>query len=127
MHNVFLSFAMEDKKLVDLFRAQAKNRNLPLEFRDHSVKEPFEGAWKNRCEEKMRRCSLVICLVGDETYRSAPVNWEIRKAVELGKGLIAVDLVDGLPQLPEALGENSVVPVPWKMDKIMDEIRGAVA
>lgn len=123
MRNVFLSFAMEDKKLVDLFRGQARNRRFLLSFRDHSVKEPFERAWKTQCEEKIRRCSLTICLVGYETYQSEPVNWEIRKSVEIGKGLMAVYIVLGRPRLPEALRENGVVPVPWKMDKIMDEIR----
>jgi len=63
-YNVFLSFAMEDKTLVDLLRGQAKNEHLPLEFRDHSIKEPFDWAWKIQCEEKIRRCSLTIGLVG---------------------------------------------------------------
>lgn len=80
-YNVFLSFAMEDKRLVDLFRGQAKNDRLPLEFRDHSIKEPFDWAWKTQCEEKIRRCSLTICLVGHRTYQSEAVNWEIYKSV----------------------------------------------
>jgi hypothetical protein len=122
VYNVFLSFAMEDKALVDLFRGQAKNKRLPLEFRDHSIKEPFEREWKTQCEEKIRRCSLTICLVGEKTYQSEAVNWEIRKSVELGKGLMAVHLVGGYPPLPAALRENSITPVRWKMDEIMNEI-----
>jgi len=122
-YNVFLSFAMEDKPLVDLFRGQVKNERLPLEFRDYSIKEPFDRAWKTKCEEQIRLCSLTICLVGYETYQSEAVNWEIHKSVELGKGLMAVYLVDGNPPLPEALRENSITPVRWKMDEIMNEIR----
>ncbi|MBA7495921.1 hypothetical protein ES702_06517 [subsurface metagenome] len=123
VYNVFLSFAMEDKALVDLFRGQARNERLPLEFRDHSIKEPFDRAWKTQCEEKIRRCSITICLVSNNTYRSEAVNWEIRKSVELGKSLMGVYLVDGYPSLPEALRENSITPVRWKMDQIMNEIR----
>lgn len=122
-YNVFLSFAMEDKTLVDLFRGQASNERLPLEFRDHSIKEPFDQAWKTQCEEKIRRCSVTICLIGYKTYQSEAVNWEIRKSVELTKGLMGVYLVDGYSPLPEALKENSITPVRWKMDEIMDEIR----
>ena len=122
-YNVFLSFAMEDKALVEMFRGQARNEHLPLEFRDHSIKEPFNQAWKTQCEEKIRNTSLIICLVGNETYKSEAVNWEIRKSVELGKGLMAVYLVSGYPHLPEALRENNVTPVHWKMDDIMNEIK----
>jgi len=121
-YNVFLSFAMEDKTLVDFFRGQAKNERLPLEFRDHSIKEPFDSAWKSQCEDKIRRCSLTICLVGHNTYQSKAVNWEIRKSAQLGKGIMAVYLVNGYPPLPEALSENSVRAVRWKMNEIMAEL-----
>lgn len=122
-YNVFLSFAMEDKTLVDLFRGQAKNERLPLEFLDHSIKEPSDGAWKTQCEEKIRRSSFTICLVGHKTHQSEAVNWEIRRSVELGKGVVAVYLVDGDPPLPKALQENSVKPVRWKLEELMKEIR----
>ena len=115
-YNVFLSFAMEDKALVDLFRGQARNRRLPLEFRDYSIKEPFDSAWKTQCEERIRYCSLTICLVG-------AVNWEIRKSADLGKGIMAIYLVSEWVRLPEALKECSVKPVTWDMDEIMSEIR----
>lgn len=122
-YNVFLSFAMEDKALVDLFRGQARNRRLPLEFRDYSIKEPFDSAWKTQCEERIRYCSLTICLVGFETYKSEAVNWEIRKSADLGKGIMAIYLVSEWVRLPEALKECSVKPVTWDMDEIMSEIR----
>ena len=122
-YNVFLSFAMEDKVLVDLFRGQARNSLLPIEFRDHSIKEPFDRAWKTQFEEKIRKCSVTICLIGNRTYLSEAVNWEIRKSVELGKGLMAVYLTDLQPRLPEALRQYSVNPVRWNPDKIMEEMR----
>lgn len=121
--NVFLSFAMEDKTLVDLFRRQIKNKRLPLNFRDHSIKEPFDSAWKTKCEEKIRRSSVTICLVGPMTYKSDAVNWEIRKSIELGKGIVAVYLTSEQPTLPEALKEYSVKPVNWNSNEIMNEIR----
>ena len=39
--NVFISFASDDLALVNLLRGQAKNDNIPLEFNDFSLKEPF--------------------------------------------------------------------------------------
>lgn len=121
-HNVFLSFAMEDEALVNLFRGQAKNDRLLLEFYDHSVKEPFGHTWKTQCEQKIRRCSVTICLIGEKTHLSEAVNWEIRKSADLGLGIMGVYLVEGQPIRPEALRERQIMPVHWEMDKIMDEI-----
>jgi len=117
---------MEDKRLVALFRGQAKNQRLPLKFRDHSIKEPIESGWKEQCEAKIRRSSVTICLVGRMTHLSDAVNWEIRKSVELDKAVMAVYLVDGHPPLPAALQENSTRPVRWKINEIMTGIRRVV-
>jgi hypothetical protein len=122
-YNVFLSFAMEDKDLVELFRGQARNRRLDLEFRDYSIKEPFDRAWKTNCERIIQMCSATICLVGESTYRSDAVDWEIRKSAELGKGIMAVYLGSTSVPLPPALRELGVRPVRWKMDEIMKELR----
>ena len=39
----FLSFVEEDLNLVNLFRGQAKNEALDLEFHDYSIKIPFDS------------------------------------------------------------------------------------
>ena len=120
--NVFLSFAMEDQQLARAFRAQAKSSRSALEFRDYSVKEPFERAWKTNVERLLRMCSATICLVGSSTWRSEAVNWEIRKSSKLGKRVVAVKLAPGVKRHPAALKELGVRPVPWKIDAIMREI-----
>ena len=125
-YNVFLSFAMEDKDLVELFRGQAKNRRLDLQFRDYSIKEPFESAWKTNCTEVIRKCSATICLIGRETYKSDAVDWEIRKSAELGKGIMAVYLRESSVPIPNALRELNVQPIPWDMEKIMSQLRKIV-
>ena len=114
---------MEDAHLVGLFRGQAGNKRLPLQFKDHSIKEPFDRAWKTQAEEKIRRCSATICLIGNETYKSDAVNWEIHKSAELGKGVMAVYLVEEYPPRPKALQELHISPVRWKMSQIMRELR----
>jgi len=120
--NVFLSFATEDKHLVDLFRGQAKNEHSGLEFRDYSVKEPFDAAWKINCERIIGLCSVLICLVGEDTHRSDAVNWEIKKAEELGKGIMAVCLAKPDPPLPEALEELRIQPIPWDINLVAKEL-----
>jgi hypothetical protein len=122
-YNVFLSFTMEDYLTVCFFRAQAKNDNLPLEFRDHSVKEPFENKWKTQVEEKINHCSLTICLIGNNTYKSEAVDWELSKTLELGKGLIGVCIVESNATIPRVLVESSIKPIIWKLNLIMQEIK----
>ena len=125
--NVFLSFAMEDRASVNLFRAQAKNSRSGLVFRDYSVKEPFERAWKTNAERLIGMCSATICLVGPSTWRSSAVDWEIRKSAKLGKRLLAVRLAPGIKRRPAALAELGVRTVPWKIDAIMRELGAARA
>lgn len=121
-YNVFLSFAMEDRDRVELFRGQARNNRLDLEFRDYSIKEPFDYQWKTNCERILRMCAATICLVGYDTYKSDAVDWEIKKTVELGKGLMAVRVVPSIVLLPPALTKFRVTPVPWNFEAIMSEL-----
>src|SRR5436305_2149430 len=79
---VFLSFVVEDQSLVTLFRGQAKNKNNDLEFSDYSVQEPYESdnaAYiRAKICERIRAASVTICLIGETTYKSKWVDWEVR-------------------------------------------------
>ncbi len=122
--NVFLSFSTEDKGLVDLFRDQARDRQSDLVFRDYSIKETFEHAWKTNAERLIRACSVTICLIGGTTHRSKAVDWEIRKSAELGKHVMAVSLEPTVPMVPPALAELNVAPLPWDVERIVGELNG---
>jgi len=122
--NVFLSFAMDDQQSANAFRAQARNGQSDLEFRDYSVKEPFERAWKTNVERLIRRCSATICLVGESTWSSDAVDWEIRKSEELGKKLVAVRLGPDVRRHPRALRDLGIAVVPWDIEAIMRELGG---
>ena len=118
----FLSFAMVHKPLVELFRHQATDSRSGLVLRDYSIKEPVEGAWKIHAERLIRRSSVTICLVGEGTWRSEPVNWEIRKSAELGKRILAVYLEPNTERTPTAIEEIGATPMPWDVEKIMDRL-----
>ena len=122
--NVFLSFAAENKALVDLFRGQAKNSRSALTIRDYSIKEPVDGAWKVQAERLIRASTATVCLVGDTTWRSEPVNWEIRKSADLGKRVLAVYLQSTAVRVPAALREIGVTPIPWNVNAIVGELHG---
>ena len=120
--SVFLSFAMKHKALVDVFRDQARASPSELAFRDYSIKEPVEGAWKTHAERLIRASTATICLVGDTTWQSEPVNWEVRRSAALGKRVVAVYLQSKVARIPAALSEMGVTPIPWNIDTIMDAL-----
>jgi len=62
--NVFISFHIEDEPQVDLLRHQSKDNEFGIHFRDYSVKEPFDSAWKTRCRERIARTSATIVMIG---------------------------------------------------------------
>ena len=122
--SVFLSFAIEDKPLVDLFRGQARNARSSLTFRDYSIREPVDGVWQRQAERLIRASTATICLLGATTWRSEPVDWEIRKSAELGKHVLAVNLQPGTLPIPAALVEVGVEPLPWNITAIVEALHG---
>lgn len=122
--NVFLSFTTEDKEVADLFRSQMENRQPDVAFRDYSIKEAFEQAWKTNAERLIRACSATICLIGKTTHRSRAVDWEVRKSVELGKPVMAVSIEPVRPLAPPALTELTLRPLSWDMERIAGELSG---
>jgi hypothetical protein len=110
---------MEHKPLVDLFRDQAQNGYSGLVFCDYSIKEPVEGAWKIHAERLIRASSVTICLIGQSTWRSEPVNWEVRRSAELGRRVLAVYLQSDTARSPAALMEIGVTPMPWDIKMLV--------
>ena len=120
--DLFLSFASEHEALVDLFREHAKDRLSLLSFNDRPVTATNDGGWKNYAEHLIRSCSATLCLIGPSTYQSGPVDWEIRKSVDLGKPVIALYL-EPTALLPAALVEIGVSPLPLNVDAVMDQLK----
>ena len=119
---VFLSFSTEHMPLVDLFRDQARDNCSTLIFRDYSIKEPVKGAWKRYAESRIRESSVTICLIGENTWRSEPVDWEIRRSADLGKRILAVYLQSSTARTPPALVEMGITPIPWDVETILNTL-----
>jgi DNA-directed RNA polymerase subunit L len=128
--NVFLSFVEEDLNLVNLFRGQAKNENNDLEFSDYSVKEPFDSKNADYIKQKIRnlikKVSVTLCLIGETTYKSRWVDWEIRTSAALGKGLVGVRLRSSSKYIvPQSLKDNKAEIVDWNIKEIVQAIERA--
>ena len=106
--------------MVNLLRRQAKNDRFPFEFRDYSVKEPFEYRWKRKVKNLISLSSAVLVAIGRNTHRSRAVNWEIGEAQRQGKMVIGVWLhCDQYLSVPPAMNPIDQI-IPWDTCQIAD-------
>jgi hypothetical protein len=114
---VFLSFHAEDRAQVQGFRLMMRNPNLGFDVHDESLRTPIDseqsGYVKSLIRPKIERASVLMCLVGNGTAWREWVDWEIRTAVELGKGLCGVRLKGSTGRAPPLLGEYGADIVKW--------------
>lgn len=125
---VFLSFVVEDKDLVTLFRGQAKNKNSDLEFSDYSIKDPYNSTnrdyIKSQIKPRISAASVTICLIGNTTYKSDWVDWELRVSKEVGNKVFGVRLHSDASKdpTPKALADLKAAVVNWEIDSIVRAI-----
>ena len=91
--NVFISFDHDDQKQVSGFKLLKNNKNHPLDFRDHSLKEPVRDRSgkiikyppsddrskpvRDEITKKFENASKLVVLIGDDTHESEWVEWEV--------------------------------------------------
>ena len=124
--NVFISFDIDDEAQVNLLRIQAKDDKFPFEFRDYSVKEPFEEKWKSHVKERISQTTAVIVMIGENTHLSTAVDWEIREAHRQGKPVIGVRISkERTFESPKALQEFRDPIINWDTRLLADELNEA--
>jgi hypothetical protein len=66
------------------------------------------AVFKQDLAARIGHSSHFLCIVGKETYRSAWMAWEIRKALELKKKLVAVktDSTNNSPRAMQGVGAS---------------------
>lgn len=74
---VFVAFAIEDEITKILFTGQAKNKNVPFDFVDMSVKQPWDSQWKTNCRTKIKGCDGAFVLVSKKLKNASGALWEV--------------------------------------------------
>lgn len=128
--NVFISFAAEDLDEVNLLRGQAKNENSDIEFNDLSLKKPFDSKdaeyIKRGIRERIRQSSVTVVYVSDKTASSKWVDWEIREAISMGKGVVAMHKGETPPaRLPQTVIDAKIPVVRWNQAALSKAIAKA--
>ena len=117
--NVFISFDMENEAQVELLRHQAKDNQFGIEFRDYSIKEPFDEKWKTNCKIRISQTSTLICMIGENTAQREAVIWEINEAYRQNKKVIGVRIHrDKNHPIPKPLLGNEAPIVNWNLAEI---------
>lgn len=91
--NVFVSYDHDDQNQVNGFKSLVSNPNHPLDFHDRSLKEPVgdrsgrplkyppsdprSQPVRDEIRKKFDSASRLVVLIGDDTYRSDWVKWEV--------------------------------------------------
>lgn len=123
IRNVFISFSVADEGPVNLLRSQAKDPRYDLEFRDYSVKQPFDEKWKTNCKERISQTSATIVAIGEDTASREAVIWEIEESYRQGKMVIGVRISkDRNDPIPAPMKEHNAPIVNWTLDEIKAQL-----
>lgn len=74
-----------------------------------------------------RASSLILCLIGNGTAWRDWVDWELRTAISLGKGVCGVRLKQSYGRTPQILKEIGAPIAPWDVNEIIATIECAAA
>ncbi|MDD4913090.1 MAG: TIR domain-containing protein [Sideroxydans sp.] len=92
---VFVSYYYDsDRHYKRLLMAWSANDKFELEFEDVStdvsIRSDNEAYIKRVISDKIKQCDVFIVLVGKKSHRRDWINWEIAKAKEYGKKIVAI-------------------------------------
>ena len=101
--NVFVSFDHDDQNQVNGFKSLVNNPNHPLDLHDRSLKQPVTDSSgrpirypptdprskpvRDEIISKFDNASRLVVLIGDDTYRSDWVIWEINTFYQMKSSL----------------------------------------
>jgi len=124
---VFISYDYDnDKHYKNLLVAWDTNNEFDFNFYDQSVDVSVNSddaaVIRRVISARINGATHFLCLIGTETHRSRWVEWEVRKAVELNKKIVAVK-INSTNGTPSALFGNVDA---WAMSFAFKSIKKAI-
>ena len=112
-NKVFIGYEYDsDKASKDRLLGWDANHEFDFSFYDQSfdvaVDSPDAAAIKQDLAQRIGDANYFLCIVGKETYSSAWIAWEIRKAIEFKKKLVAAktDSTNNSPTAMQGVGAS---------------------
>jgi hypothetical protein len=124
---IFISYDYDnDRHYKNILLAWDKNEEFDFAFSDHSadvsIQSTSADAIKRAISGKINAATHFLCLVGSKTSNSRWVAWEIDKAKELKKKLVAVKITSGNTTPSGLLNAGAS----WAMTFTFDAIKKAI-
>lgn len=124
---IFISYDYDhDKHYKNLLLAWDANKLFDFSFYDESVDVSVDSddaaAIKRVISARINSSTYFLCIVGKHTHKSDWVTWEINKAVELKKRLLAVKTGSGNTSPAAILG----VGASWAKSFTLESITNAI-
>ena len=124
---VFVSYDYDnDKSYKNLLLAWDVNSSFDFHFDDTSADVSINStnavAIKRAISAKINNSTYFLCIIGAKTCKSTWVKWEISKAVELGRKIVAVKINSTNTSPDEIKG----VGASWAMSFSFESIKTAI-
>lgn len=124
---IFISYDYDnDKHYKNLLLAWDENSEFDFGFSDQSadvsIQSTDAAAIKRAISAKINAATYFLCLVGSKTSKSSWVTWEIEKAKDLKKKLVAVKISSGNTTPSGLLNAGAS----WAMSFTFDAIKKAI-
>ena len=124
---IFISYDYDhDKHYKNLLVAWDKNSEFDFSLNDQSadvsIQSTDAAAIKRAISAKINAATYFLCIVGAKTSSSKWVEWEINKAKDLNKRLVAVKISSTNTTPADLLGAGAT----WAMSFTFSEIKKAI-
>ena len=124
---IFIGYDYDnDKGYKNILLAWDKNKVFDFNFTDKSadvsVNSHDAGVIKRAISAKINQSDIFLCLIGEHTQKNEWVKWEIGKAIELGKKMVAVKIKKDCKSPDEIKSANAK----WAMSFTFDAIKKAI-
>ncbi len=114
---VFISYHAEDQPQIRGFRLMLRNPKVALDFDDEGLQAAINSERspyiKQRIRPKIEAAAILLCLIGNGTAWRDWVDWEIRTAREMKKGICGVRLKGSYGRTPPLLKEIGAPIAKW--------------
>ena len=127
MKKIFLSFADEDAQKVKNLMPLLSSPEYGLDFYDGPLDIGIDASGaeviKQAIGEKIVKCSIVVCLIGENTHNSKWVDAQLQKNRNKGNRIIAMALKGTQDAvLPSVIREENLTFYPWDPERLKELI-----
>lgn len=123
LKRVYLSFAEEDAQKAKNLIALLRSPDYDLDFYEGSLDIDFDAqgadAVKHAIGEKIVKCDIAVCLIGENTHNSKWVDCQLEKNRNKGNKIIAMALKGTMDAvLPALVREGNLKFYPWDPQRL---------